>query len=139
MKVQGPASITALSNARRAGGEVAPGFILPSDEAESPNTANRAAPMSSLHNMGALLAIQSQDEASERRRRATKRSNTLLDQLDGLRLSILGEGVSREQVAALSSTLREYRDQVDDEGLDAILNDIELRAEVELAKLERAI
>jgi hypothetical protein len=139
MKVQGPSSTQAAQNARRAGGVVAPGFVLPGEELGAASNASRAAPPSNLTNIGALLALQTQDDVAERRRRATRRSNTLLDQLDGIRVSILGDGVSREQVAALSNTLREYRDQVDDPGLDAILDDVELRAEVELAKLEREL
>ena len=139
MKVQGPSSTQAALNAKRAGGIVAPGFVLPSGDPEAPNSATRAAPLSNLTKIGALLALQSEDDVQERRRRATKRSNTLLDQLDGIRISILSDGVSREQVRALSNTLREYRDQVDDPGLNAILDDVELRAEVELAKLERAL
>jgi Class II flagellar assembly regulator len=138
MKVQGPSSTQAAQNARRAG-IAAPGFVLPSDGSEAPSQVRTAAPPSSLTNIGALLALQTEDDVTERRRRAAKRSNTLLDQLDGIRISILGDGVSREQVAALSTTLREYRDQVDDPGLNAILDDVELRAEVELAKLERAL
>jgi hypothetical protein len=139
MKVQGPSSSTAAVGARRTGGAVAPGFVLPTDGMGAASGAARVAATANLSNIGALLALQTQDDVVERRRRATRRSNALLDQLDGIRLSILGEGVTREQVAALSNTLREYRDQVDDPGLDAILNDVELRAEVELAKLERAI
>jgi hypothetical protein len=92
-----------------------------------------------LTNIGALLALQSQDDVAERRRRAAKRSTTLLDQLDEIRIAILGGGVSRDQVSALAATLRDYRDQVDDPTLSAILDDVELRAEVELAKLERAL
>jgi Class II flagellar assembly regulator len=138
MKVQGPSSTQAAQNARRAG-FVAPGFALPGDGLETASPVSRAAPPASLANIGALLALQTEDDVTERRRRAAKRSNALLDQLDGIRISILGDGVSREQVAALSNTLREYRDQVDDPGLNAILDDVELRAEVELAKLERAL
>jgi hypothetical protein len=139
MKVQGPSSSTSAVGAKRAGGAVAPGFVLPSDGLGAAANVARAAPAANLSNIGALLALQSEDDITERRRRATQRSNTLLDQLEGIRLSILGAGVSREQVAALAKTLREYRDQVDDQGLDAILDDVELRAEVELAKLERAL
>jgi hypothetical protein len=112
---------------------------LPSDGLGAASSVSQPAPLTNLTNVGALLALQTQDDVTERRRRATQRSNTLLDQLDGIRISILGNGVSREQVAALSKTLREYRDQVDDPGLEAILDDVELRAEVELAKLERAL
>jgi Class II flagellar assembly regulator len=138
MKVQGPSSTQAAQNAKRAG-IVAPGFILPSVDLNATGAATRTQPPTHLTNIGALLSLQSEDDVTERRRRATRRSNTLLDQLDGIRISILSGGVSRDQVAALSSTLREYRDQVDDPGLNAILDDVELRAQVELAKLERAL
>jgi hypothetical protein len=138
MKVQGPSSSTSAVGAKRTGGAIAPGFVLPSDGLGASSSVSRAAPAASLSNIGALLALQSEDDVTERRRRATKRSNDLLDQLDGIRLAILGGGVSREQVANLANTLRAYRDQVDDPGLNAILDDVELRAEVELAKLERA-
>jgi hypothetical protein len=139
MKVQGPSSTQAAQNARRAGGVVAPGFVLPSEDLGGSAAVERTAPPSNLTNISALLALQTEDDITERRRRATRRSNTLLDQLDGIRLAILGQGVSREQVAALSDTLRQYRDDVDDPSLRAILDDVELRAEVELAKLERAL
>jgi hypothetical protein len=139
MKVQGPSSTQSAQNARRAGGAVAPGFVLPSDGLGAASAAGRTAPPTNLTNIGALLALQTEDDVTERRRRATRRSNTLLDQLDSIRIAILSDGVSREQVATLSNTLKEYRDQVDDPGLSAILDDVELRAEVELAKLERAL
>lgn len=139
MKVQGPSSSLAAGNTKRAGGTIAPGFVLPSDGLGAASSVSRAAPAAGLTNLGALLALQGEDDVTERRRRATKRSNTLLDQLDGIRIAILEGGVTREQVAALAVTLREHRDAVEDPGLNAILDDVELRAEVELAKLERAL
>jgi hypothetical protein len=137
MKVQGPSSSTAAVGVKRTGGVIAPGFVLPSDEAEAAAPVARAAATANISNIGALLALQGEDDVTERRRRATRRSNSLLDQLDGIRVAILSDGVSREQVARLANTLREYRDNVDDPALNAILDDVELRAEVELAKLER--
>jgi Class II flagellar assembly regulator len=139
MKVQGPSSTQAAQNARRAGGVVAPGFMLPNNETGGAAAQQKAAPLSNLSNIGALLSLQTQDDPIERRKRATRRSNSLLDQLDQIRVSILSGGVSRDQVTALATTLREYRDEIDDAGLNAILDDVELRAEVELAKLERAL
>jgi Class II flagellar assembly regulator len=139
MKVQGPSSSTSAVGAKRTGGLVAPGFVLPSDGLGAAASVSRTAPTAGLTNIGALLALQSEDDVTERRRRAARRSNSLLDQLDSIRLAILDGGVTREQVSALATTLREHRDAVDDPGLNAILDDVELRAEVELAKLERAL
>jgi Class II flagellar assembly regulator len=139
MKVQGPSSSTPAAGTRRAGGSVAPGFVLPGEELGGVAPVARPSPNVGISSMGALLALQMEDDITERRRRATARSNTLIDQLDAIRLAMLGPGVSREQLARLARTLREQRDAVDDPELSAILDDIELRAEVELAKLERAL
>jgi hypothetical protein len=139
MKVQSPSSANAGGSVRRSGGIAAPGFVLPSEGTGAARATGNVAPAANLANIGALLALQSQDDVAERRRRAAKRSTTLLDQLDEIRIAILGGGVSRDQVSALAATLRDYRDQVDDPALSAILDDVELRAEVELAKLQRAL
>jgi hypothetical protein len=139
MKVQGPSSTQAAQNARRTGGAVAPGFVLPSGEMDAPASVARAAPLTNLTNIGALLALQTEDAVMERRRRATRRSSSLLDQLDSIRISILSGGVSHQQVHALRTTLNEQRANVDDLELNALLDDIELRAEVELAKLQKAL
>jgi hypothetical protein len=139
MKVQGPSSTAAAQAARRAAGYVAPGFVLPTNEASAVQSPVQTSSAATLSSVGALLALQVQDDVGERRRRATQRSNNLLNQLDGIRVAILSGGVSRAQVNALAATLRDTRDAVDDPALDAILDDVELRAEVELAKLERAL
>ena len=139
MKVNGPSATSNLSGVRRAGGGAAPGFALPGQIEGGPAQVNRPVAASSIATVGALLALQGEDDIAERRKRATRRSTNLLDQLEGIRLAILGEGVSREQVARLSQSLREHRDVVDDPALNALLDDVELRAEVELAKLERAL
>ena len=139
MKVQGPSTSTAAIGARRAYGAAAPGFVLPGSVQDTPIQTARTAPLNAMTDVGALLALQGQDDVEERRRRATRRSNDLLNQLDAIRIAILSGGVSRQQVATLAQTLREHRDAVDDPALNAILDDVELRAEVELAKLERAL
>jgi hypothetical protein len=139
MKVQGTGATTSVTGGKRANSATAPGFALPSQAETGPAQVGRTQASASLANVGALLALQGQGDVEERRRRATKRTYTLLDQLDALRVSILSGGVSRAQVTLLANTLREQRDMIDDPELAAILEDVELRAEVELAKLERAL
>ena len=139
MKVQGTGATSSVTGGKRANSVTAPGFALPSPAETGPAQVGRAQSSASLANVGALLALQGQDDVAERRRRATKRTYSLLDQLDALRVAILSDGVSRAQVNLLANTLREQRDMIDDAELAAILDDVELRAEVELAKLERAL
>ena len=139
MKVLGTGATSGVTGGKRTNSAAAPGFVLPSQAETGPAQVGRTQASASLANVGALLALQGQDDVEARRRRATKRTYSLLDQLDALRVAILSDGVSRAQVNLLAATLREQRDMIDDPELTAILDDVELRAEVELAKLERAL
>jgi hypothetical protein len=136
MKIEATSSAANAAAARRAGGVAAPGFALPVDQAAGATQMARTAPTTALATVGALLALQADDGPEERRRRATRRADTLLGQLEELRVSTLSGTVNRAQAARLHQTLREHRDLVDDPELTALLDQIELRAEVELAKLD---
>ena len=63
----------------------------------------------------------------------------ILDRLDEIRDQILAGAVSKNRLENLAQTLRQRRDKVDDPQLIALIDEIELRAEVELAKLTRTI
>ena len=65
------------------------------------------------------------------------RGEDLLDRLDELRLGILTGRFPKEKLAELAQRLRQKREQGVDPALDAILAEIELRAEVEIAKYTR--
>lgn len=74
----------------------------------------------------------------ERRRKAVHRASKLLDLLDGVRDGLLDGQVSTQSLNGLMATIREERTSLDDPHLDGLLNDIETRASVEIAKLEMA-
>jgi hypothetical protein len=67
-----------------------------------------------------------------------QRGATLLDRLDELRLGLLAGVLPRERLDELARTARTARETVDDPRLSLILDDIDLRVAVELAKLDRA-
>ena len=85
----------------------------------------------------ALIAIQSEDNSRERKRRSTRRGQAMLDVLDELKLALLSGNLPPDMQARLSATLREGWPSGDPK-LDGIIDSIELRAEVELAKLKQA-
>jgi hypothetical protein len=85
-----------------------------------------------------LLSIQEIPDAMVGRRRAIRRGDVLLDRLEDLRLGILAGVVPRDRLEELARLARTARDAVDDPRLAAILDEIDLRAAVELAKLEVA-
>lgn len=105
------------------------------DGGEAP-TVHAAAPMGPLD---ALLAAQSVGDSTEReaRRRAVRRGEDILDRLETLRVSLLLGTVSRDVLEGLTRLLQAQRTEQLDPRLAALMDEIELRAEVELAKLER--
>ncbi len=85
----------------------------------------------------ALLSLQEVPDAVARHARARRHGEDLLDRLDELRLNLLLGRLSPERIEALARAAAVQREQVSDPRLAEILNEIELRAAVELAKLGR--
>lgn len=135
MKVTGPSGTSPSVSARptASGG----GFSLQQTSSAGQASAAQTAPAaSSLANVSALMVLQGVESATERRRRAVRRGGGLLDRLDALKLTLLsGEGDEAE-IERLARGLREERPRDDDPALNGLLDQIDLRAAVELAKAE---
>jgi Class II flagellar assembly regulator len=100
-----------------------------------------AAPSGGIMQIGQLDALLSFQEAEgsdqESARKGKKRAGALLDQLDQLRMGLLAGGVPQSTLRQLSSTLTLRRDDIMDPALNEILDEIDLRVQVELAKLSQ--
>lgn len=83
----------------------------------------------------ALLAAQETSDFSAGRHKDFRRGNDLLDQLDDLRIGLLNGMVPREKLVALVRRLNVTRMANGDREMAAVLDEIDLRARVELAKL----
>lgn len=132
MRIHGPNATgfgSAATSARRTG---ATGFSLPDAPAASdsrPATAPRAAT-----SLDALLAMQGVEDPTERRKRSVQRGRGALDVLDDLKLGLLSGSFDASTVARLRAAAADLKSSSGDSGLDAVLSEIELRVEVELAK-----
>jgi hypothetical protein len=82
----------------------------------------------------ALIALQAVEDSTERRKRAVQRGRNALDVLDGLKVGLLDGDLDPSTIGRLKSTADGLRQSSGDRGLDAVLAEIELRVEVELAK-----
>jgi hypothetical protein len=122
----------------RVGGNRSGAAFALSLPAESQQTARSAAaqPALALYDLQALIALQSFEEPKERRRRAVKRGFDLLDVLEGVKMDLLVGRVEVDRLERLVSMLGNKVETGDPE-LDALMEDIDLRARVELAKLGR--
>jgi hypothetical protein len=86
--------------------------------------------------LAGILSLQEVDDATAGRRRAVSRGETLLDRLDALRHGLLLGTLGRPQLRELERLVGLQRDSVADPGLAALLDEIDLRVQVELAKYD---
>lgn len=140
MKVTGTGGLSQASGAKpaaRASGGA--GFqVAGASAASTPAQVSGASGVSSVIGVEALLALQDVESPTERKRRSVKRAGRLLDQLDALKVALLGGELSGAQIENLTRALREQRAATEDPKLEGLLDEIETRAAVELAKLESA-
>lgn len=131
----GPAGVGLPRGVERRSGDA--GFAERVSARPSSTGAAAAAGLAPLTSLGAVLAVQAVDDALTGRRRPRERGERLLDALDELRLALIEGRLPARKLGALQALVSEQRANADDPQLQAVLDEIELRAAVELAKLER--
>jgi hypothetical protein len=137
MKIDPLANQRLSSPRRKERGEAArSGAFARELEGETPATASVGA-NANLGPVDALLALQEVPDSLAGSAGANRRGKELLDELEQLRLALLAGVLPRERLDRLARMLTERREQIEDPGLAAVIDEIELRAAVELAKLER--
>ncbi len=133
------AAAGSLNAPRRA---AAPGGFTPAAAEAAPRSAAAgASQVGMLSGLDAILTLQGQDGAEaqrERRRRSVQRGHDLLDGLDRLKAALIGGRVATRDLQAIAGRLAERMPESGDPRLDGLMAEIELRAAVELAKLEMA-
>lgn len=139
MKVTGTGSVGRTGSAARPSGAAGGGFRLP-EASETSGPAQSAGVSSAGNVMGvdALLTLQDVGGPLERRRRAVNRGIRLLDRLDELKIALLDGRITGENLMRLQVAIREQRAATEDPRLESLLDEIETRALVEMAKLEQA-
>jgi hypothetical protein len=106
------------------------------DEPAATGTVSSATPLGAIDG---ILAVQEVPTATDGRSRGIKHGYNILDHLDEIRLGLLSGSLSSMRLMELGREVEEVRETVIDPQLSAILDDIELRAAVELAKLEKSV
>lgn len=107
--------------------------------ADQPTTASAVTSSAPLNAVDGILAVQEVPTATDGRSRGIKHGYSILDHLDDIRLGLLSGSISSLRLVELSQEIVEVRDTVIDPRLSAILDDVELRAAVELAKLDKTV
>jgi hypothetical protein len=133
MRIQasnGTAMAAAAPTARRT---TSSGFTVNKETA--PRSSVAAGGPRTVGGIDALIALQGVEDPLERRKRAVKRGQVALDALDELKLGLLGGAFSSATLGRLQSAAAQLKLGSGSAELDAVLAEIELRVEVEIAKM----
>lgn len=104
-------------------------------------SASGASATQSIAKVDALLAVQGAESATERsaKRRMRERGEQVLRQLDHLRLAILTGNLNIGQVIDIADVVASHREKINDPKMSAVLDEIDLRAQIEIAKMRKAM
>lgn len=137
MKVNGSSGVGSTSASRGGGRPVAGGFsVAVSGGASEAAPATRSSGVSGVGSIDVLLALQEVGGPLERRRKAVRRAGQILDVLDDVKMALLEGEIPPAALDRLMRAIHQERDRTDDPRLEEVLNEIETRAAVEIAKLE---
>ncbi len=136
MKIQGPNKTSASASSKKAskagGGNF--GVLINDGGAEE---ASSTATAHSITKVEALLVAQTTDDpaAHASKGRMMMRADRLLEELDHMRLSMLTGSLTVGHMIDIADVVASHKENIHDPELTAILTEIDLRAQVEIAKM----
>ena len=137
MKITGPGKTenTKKASKTQKTGDGSFGIMLSGSEEteETPSTGTAH----SITKVEALLVAQISDDPAEQaaKERMVLRADRLLDELDNIRLSMLTGSISVGHMIDLADVVASHKEGISDPELSAILDEIDLRAQIEIAKM----
>lgn len=133
-KIEGPGPIRTAQPVKRAtktGGASGTSFAKHLDETSEAGATHGVAGTGAV---SGVLGLQEVDDALAHASKGKLRAQDILDRLDDLRIELLTGSISKEKLLQLSRIISNRRGEISDPRLAEILDEIDLRAQVELAK-----
>jgi len=126
---------------KRRGVSASDGFadLLSAAEAGDTHAPPATSDVAATAALNQLLALQEISEEDIQRKKLVQRGSNLLDSLERLRGQLLVGTLGPEVLLDLGRQLAIEKQSVTDPALSSLIEDIELRAAVELAKLQMAV
>lgn len=131
-------SMQRTSNVRRASKTSSSSFIDALDNVGGVEETQAASPVAAMNGIGVLLGAQEVSEEEVQRGKAFKKGKLTLDALAELRDALIIGTLPISTIHNLQTIVAQERSTTIDPVLSGILDEIELRAAVEIAKLEAA-
>lgn len=134
MRVSKTTSAGTTAVGKRPGGGNAGGGGFRVDGGTDAAPAQRTGGVQAAQPMDGLLALQEVPDPLKGKKKAVRRANDMLDLLEEIRIDLLAGVLPNNRLSSLLTLVRAQRDTVHDPRLAHVLDEIELRARVELAK-----
>ncbi|MCB1563108.1 MAG: flagellar assembly protein FliX [Alphaproteobacteria bacterium] len=141
MKIQGPGRTQGTDKAKKSGKAGQADGSFGDFMASAPQKAAPAAATHSIAHVDALLAVQAAEDPAQgaSRKRMKHRANLILDELDNIRMAMLGGTLTVGHMVDIADIVASHREKIADPALTALMDEVDLRAQVELAKLRAAL
>jgi len=144
MKIDGPGGVQGSSKAKdksKVSGGAGFGALMSSGASSDAQGAGTSAPTHSIAYLDTLLAVQGAEDpaAKAAKKRMRGRADTILQELDKLRLAMLGGTLTIGHMIDVADVVASHRERIMDPALTAIMDEVDLRAQVELAKIRMAL
>ena len=138
MRIEGPYRRPAVGKKSGAQGSSAGRPVFDVGDSQPTSRASEAQASAPATEIDAILALQAVEDPTYGKRKALKRGNALLDNLDALKAELLTGHVNEARLDRMLTLVRQAKTRIDP-GLDRVIEDIELRVLVELAKYGRYV
>lgn len=141
MKIQGPGKTQGTSKTDKKKGASESDESFGDFMSKGTEGAGATSTTQSIAKVDALLAVQGADDPTARaaKQRMRKRSSDLLDELDKIRMAMLGGTLTVGHMVDIADVVASHREKITDPTLTSIMDEIDLRAQVELAKMRVAL
>ena len=126
-----------VSNTKRSKSTIKSGEMAFTAVLDGEIKTERPSPNVKVATLDAIVPIDSAAVEEQHKNLAKGRAVFILDRLEDIRQGLLLGAVSQSGLQELARTIREARGETLDPKMSDILDDIELRAKIELAKLEQ--
>lgn len=140
MKVEGPKKSQSASSSKKSSASGADGvdfsqYIKSGQETSAVSTAR------AITNVDSLLSVQAAEDPTERaaRGRMRERSDKIIEGLEKIRVAMLTGDLTVGHMIDIADVVASHREKIQDPKLTDIMDEIDLRAQVELAKMRVAM
>lgn len=141
MKIEGPGQSQGAGKSKKSDKASRSGNIFGSFVASGPQETGATKATQSIAMVDSLLAVQGAEDPAARaaKKRVRQRAENVLGELEKLRMAMLSGKLTVGHMVDIADVVASHREKINDPAMTALMDEIDLRAQVELAKMRMSI